>query len=109
MSMDFITVGIHSINAANITRIVLGEDAISVHHGKHSTQFEFEKAREFLHKLSTCPLSKQFVKVDRNIVNLAKVTAVINQESNVRIFLEYEEFSVSKDRFVDFSGKEYKF
>lgn len=107
--MEFITVGIHSINAANITRIVLGEDAISVHHGKHATQFEFEKARDFLQKLSTCSLSKQFVKVDRNIVNLEKVTGVINQESNVRIFLEHEDFSVSKDRFVDFSGKEYKF
>lgn len=103
--MEFITVGIHSINAANITRIVLGEDAISVHHGKHSTTFEFERAKEFLHKLSICSLSKQFVKVDRNLVNLEKVTGVINQESNVRIFLEHEEFSVAKDRFVDFLKK----
>ena len=105
--MEFITVGIHSINPANISRIVLGEDAISVHHGKHATQFEFEKARDFLQKLASSSLNKQFVKADRNIVNLAKITGIINQESNIRIFLEFEDFSVSKDRFEDFSGQEY--
>lgn len=107
--MDFITVGIHSINAANISRIVLGIDAISVHHGNRTTQFEFEKAREFLQKLAKTSLTKQFVKADKNIVNLAKVTAVINQESNFRIVLEYEDFYVAKDRFENLAGEEYSF